>query len=91
MSASSAILSYVTAFRNPNGSEDEWTQNPVKKTVSFSKIALAEIGYILVIPFAVVETAFSAIAKLFTSFLPIDSARHDTMSKWLLSSIFSNG
>ena len=91
LSASSHLISSITAFRNPNGPEQNWILLPVKEPANFFKVALAEIGYLLVIPFAIVETALSAIAKLFSLCLPINEVKQEMMSEWLQSSAFSVG
>lgn len=59
------VIEKITAFRNPNGSEFQWTRSINRAPANPFKVALAEIGYILVIPLAVVETALSALAALF--------------------------
>lgn len=88
-SMSSHILSNITAFRNPNGPEQEWTQKIVRNPANPVKVVLAEVGYLVTIPFAIIETALSTIAKLFSVCLPIGQARHEAMSNWLRSSAFS--
>ena len=90
-SISSCLLSKITSFRNPNGPEQEWrwTENRAKVGANPLKVVLAEVGYIAVIPFAIIETALSAIAKLFSACLPIGPARHEAMTNWLKSSAFS--
>lgn len=87
MSLSGQILSSITAFRNPHVSEESFTLS--SKPVSPLKATLAEVGYLLTIPFAAVETAFSVIAKLFSGFLPLSQENHRVISRWLHSSAFS--
>ena len=88
-SLSSSIISNITAFRNPNGTEQVWARNLSRFPANPLKVALAEVGYIVAIPFAIIETAISAIAKLFTVCLPMNQTSHDAMTDWLSSSAFS--
>lgn len=88
-SVSSCFLTNITTFRNPNGPEQEWTRSHVRVGANPLKVVLAEVGYIAVIPFAIIETALSAIAKLFSACLPIGQARHEAITNWLKSSRFS--
>jgi hypothetical protein len=91
LSLSSCFLSEITSFRNPNGPEQRWTKIPVelRLTPDPLKKAVAEVGYFLVIPFSIIETAISAIAKLFSALLPMEHKRHEAMTDWLMSSAFS--
>ncbi len=63
----SEMMHRITSYRNPNGSEYEWTKVPLhlRKPASFLRVAVAEVRYIAVIPIAIVETAFRAIAMFF--------------------------
>ncbi len=63
-----SFIRQVTLSRNPNGSEYDFSKLSFKEkaAVSLSRVALAEVGYIIAIPFAVVETALSAIGLLFS-------------------------
>jgi hypothetical protein len=92
-SVSSYLISKVTAFRNPNGDEYEWTRiSPQDRArPSFLKAALAEAAYVAIIPFSIVEAAVSLIAKLFSQRLPLSEESHKGMSRWVKSSIFSIG
>lgn len=89
----SGLIEKITAFRNPNGSEFEWTRSANRAPANPFRVALAEIGYIAVIPFAVVETAFSAIAALFFSvyFYLTDNQPCCRMVIWPLTSAFAIG
>ncbi|GAB4193785.1 MAG: hypothetical protein Tsb0015_16720 [Simkaniaceae bacterium] len=89
MSISSNILSNLTSFRNPNGPEQEWTRAAHRNPANPLRVVAAEVGYIATIPFAIVETAIAAIAKLFSACLPISQGNHDKMTAWLKSSAFS--
>ena len=102
MSISSTIVSNITSFRNPNGPEQEWTKlsfpdpfesaspdAPHRKGANPLKVVAAEVGYIVTVPFAIVEAAIAAIAKLFSACLPIGQENHDKMTNWLKSSSFS--
>lgn len=90
MSISSTILSNITSFRNPNGPEQEWTRLTVGgKGANPLKVVAAEVGYIVTVPFAIVEAAIAAIVKLFSACLPIGQENHDKMTNWLKSSSFS--
>ncbi|NGX34692.1 MAG: hypothetical protein K1060chlam1_01045 [Candidatus Anoxychlamydiales bacterium] len=60
-----------------------------RKRVIFFKLIPAQLGYMVTIPFAIIETALSAIAKVFSACLPIGSKNHKAMSEWLKSSAFS--
>lgn len=90
-SISSQIVSHITSFRNPNGTEYEWlrwsinTRDPVNPL----KVAIAEVGYLFTVPFSIIEAALSVIAKIFSSCLPIGQERHRAMSQWMHSSTFS--
>jgi len=89
LSISSRFLSGITAFRNPNGSEEEWPAAANRNLADPERLFTAEFLYIATIPFAIVETALSTIAKLFSMCLPIDQRKHEKMSQWLSSSAFS--
>jgi hypothetical protein len=83
-------MSELTLFRNANGPEERWTRDrsqPVKPL----RVAMAEVGYLLTIPFSIVETIFSAIAKLFSMCLPIGERGHQSMTNWVKSSAFCVG
>ena|SRR5579871_4383784 len=88
-SISSCLLTQVTAFRNPNGPEEVWARQSLRKPASSLKVVIAQVGYLAIIPFAVVETAFNALAKLFSLCLPIGRDNHDAMTQRLQSSGFS--
>lgn len=90
-SISSRMMSSVTSFRNPNGSEHQWAKMPfhTRERPNCIKVLAAEGAYILIVPFAVVETFFSAIAKLFTCCLPMAEEKHAALSDWLKSSSFT--
>lgn len=88
-SISSCLISNFTSFRNPNGPEQVWTKKIPRDCANPFKVVLAEVGYLLVIPFAVIEAALSFIAKLFSCCLPIGQVNHDTMTTWFQSSAFS--
>jgi hypothetical protein len=88
-SISSQMISQVTLFRNPNGCEQEWVNTFPRDRANPLKIALAEVGYIAIVPFAIVEAVLSVIAKAFSSILPIGKERHEAMSNWMKSSAFS--
>lgn len=87
-SISSQLIGHITYFRNPDGREEEWTRRPHTPPNPL-KVALAEIGYLATIPFAIIETALSAIAKLFSLCLPLSRESHEAMSRWVGSSAFS--
>ena len=103
MSISSQILSQITAYRNPNGPEQEWARPSseeehipesmrapqIRNAAHIGKVLLAEVGYIVTIPVAIIETALSAIAKVFSSILPIGQENHTAMTEYLKSSSFS--
>ena len=89
LSLSSQIISNLTSFRNPNGTEYAWATADNREPANPLKVALAEIGYIATIPFAITETALSAIAKIFSSCLPLSQTEHEAMSNWMRSSAFS--
>lgn len=84
------MLSKVTAFRNPNGPESEWSRISVydRKPASLLRIGIAQAGYIAIVPFAIVEAALSLLAKLFSTCLPMSRERHDAMTLWAESSVF---
>jgi hypothetical protein len=89
-----SFIEKITAFRNPNGSEFEWTKLGDRRVPANPwKVALAEIGYVAVIPFAVVETAFGAIAALFLSgyFYLTDNQPCLRMVMWPFTSAFAVG
>ena len=88
-SISSFFMSNITSFRNPNGPEEQWTRTWPRQPANLLKVAIAEVGYIAVIPFAIVEAALSSIAKLFSSCLPISEQGHEFMSNWQKSSSFA--
>ena len=90
-SLSSQMVSAITAYRNPNGTEYQWTKVAphVRKPADCTKVYLAELGYIAVIPFSIVEAALSAIAKLASLYMPIGRKGHEAMSNWMYSSTFS--
>ena len=90
-SISSRMITSVTEFRNPNGSEYQWAKMPVsqKNRANYLRVITAEVAYILIVPFAVVETALSVIAKLFSCCLPLGEERHAEMSKWVYGSGFA--
>jgi len=89
MSISSNILSSITSFRNPNGPEQEWTRIVHKSAANPLKVVVAEVGYIVTIPFSIVETAIAIIAKFFSDYLPIGQENYDKITAWLKSSAFS--
>lgn len=88
-SLSSQILSSITSFRNPNGTENEWARTGDRASADPLKVALAEVGYVATIPLSIIETALSAIANLFSYCLPIGPEKQEIMSNWLRSSTFS--
>ncbi len=88
-SLSSQMMSNITSFRNPNGTEAEWARMFPRMPANPLKVAIAEVGYIATIPFSLIEAALSIIAKLFSSCLPIGQERHEAMSNWMHSSTFS--
>ena len=87
------LIEKITAFRNPNGSEFDWTRLVNRAPANPFKVALAEIGYIAIIPFAVIETALSAIAAIFLSgyFYLTDNQPCCRMVIWPLTSAFAIG
>lgn len=89
LSFSSAAISQITSYRNPNGPEHEWVQKTLRLPANSLKVAIAEVGYILIIPFAIIETAISLTAKLFSAGLPIGKENHQAMTEWVYSSAFS--
>lgn len=88
-----SLIENITAFRNPNGSEHKWARLAHRVPANPSKVALAEVGYILVIPFAIVEMAFSAVAALFLStyYCLTDNQPCLRMVIWPLTSAFAVG
>ena len=70
MSISGAILNSLIEFRNPK--EDEG--------LSPCRVVIAEIGFIAVIPFAVVEMALATIANIFTCCF--NGAFFDSIRRW---------
>ncbi len=88
MSISGHMMRCVAEFRNPNGTEFEWARTVDRRNPNLLKVILAEVAYIAIIPFAIIETALSAIAKAFTFCLPLAEDRHQAMSNWLQSSAF---
>lgn len=91
MSISSSLLSSITSFRNPNGPEQKWIQmcHDHKEYPNPLKVIVAEAGYLAMIPFAIIETALNAIAKIFSMCLPIGQENHNKMTERLKSSAFS--
>lgn len=65
------LISSLTNFRNPNGTEYEWTLKECeeREPVNCIKASLAEIGYLAIIPFAIIESALSCVAHFFASIL----------------------
>lgn len=88
-SISSQFISQITLFRNPNGPEEVWTRTFPPEAANPLKVVLAEVGYIVTIPFAIIETALSVVTKVFSSCLPTSRERHEAMSRWVESSAFS--
>ncbi len=89
MSISSTMLTSITAFRNPNGSEQEWARmTSYRKPSSPAKVIAAEFAYIVTIPFAIIETAISGISALYTRFAST-SEEHEKATNWFQSSAFS--
>lgn len=64
MSISSKILSNVNNFRNSNNAEQN-VQTTSKKASKFFKVLGAEVAYLAMIPFSIIETALNSIAWLF--------------------------
>lgn len=77
MSCTTQLLHHITLYRNPNGSEYEWTKLPLNiwERPKLSKVIVAEVGYIAIIPFAIIETALSKIVKFFASLFCFDRAQ----------------
>ncbi len=92
-SISSQMISCITAFRNPNGNERNWYHLPPDQRHSANciQVGFAEIGYLLVIPFSIVETAIALVAKMFASCLSGNSDTSRTIDNWFRSSAFSIG
>lgn len=74
MSLTTLITSGITHFRNPNGTEDEWTHLSDRERVGANpiRVILAEVLYVATVPLAVVETALSFIATAFATCLNSD-------------------
>lgn len=95
MSISSNFLTNTSLYRNPNGPEQEWLKQEWTKLPSNRKfanplnVATAELGYIAIIPIAIVETAFMAIAKLFSLFLCLTPETKLAINERLMSSAFA--
>ncbi len=88
-SISSCLLSRITAFRNPNGTEAQWTHESFRVEADPVKVCTAELGYIAVVPFALIETALSLVAKVFALCLPLGSEKRAAINEWANSSRFS--
>jgi len=89
-SLSSHAMSTITVFRNPNNRREDGTY-PTQGNPNPLNVVLAEPAYLCMIPFAIVETAISLIAKIFTFLLPIGQNHQKAMSRWVISSAFSIG
>ncbi|MCK4934112.1 MAG: hypothetical protein KAR79_00845 [Simkaniaceae bacterium] len=89
MSISSSLISQITTFRNPNGPEQEWVNNPNRNPRSLSNVVIAEAGYLLVIPFAIVETALCLTIKLYSHCLSEASLNPESVNALCTSSSFS--
>ncbi len=78
--ATAAFLTTITAFRNPNGPESKWNNMAVnqRQPAKIGRIATVELGYLIAIPFAVVETAISAIATIFAHIIDLCINDRDT-------------
>jgi hypothetical protein len=92
-SLSSYIISNATLFRNPNGTEQEWTQTAHRKFYNPAKMIASEAAYLFCIPFSIVETALSSIYFVF-AFLtfcrsPTGAYAIGQAGGWMVSSAFS--
>lgn len=88
-SASSFFITGITRFRNPNSSTGApLTDAQAAEPCRIRRIC-AEIAYLIVIPIALIETAFSAIIKLLSLCLPLSKERYNLLTNWISSSGFS--
>ncbi len=88
-SYSSTMLTAITSFRNPNGQDHEWPFVLQKKNPNPLSVIAAEVGLILMVPFALVEAAFAAIARLASLFLPLSEEKCQKIAEWQTSSAYS--
>ncbi|GEM_PF-2335257 len=90
---SSQLISNITRFRNPNGPEEQWTRLDFRqrKSASIFYIALAEVGYIVTVPLAVMETVSAITALFFNRLMCPSSERLEVSKERVKSSSFSIG
>lgn len=87
-SVSSLFMTAITQFRNPNENTNAHLEAKTAEPSPGRRIC-AEIAYVIVIPIALVEAAFSAIIKLLSLCLPLSKERYDLLTNWISSSGFS--
>ena len=87
-SVSSCLISHITNYRNVPDCEfgDAFQESKEPRKI---KVLIAEVGYILIVPLAVIETVFYALTRFFSRILPRKLSIHKTMHKRLESSMFA--
>jgi hypothetical protein len=90
-SISSCLITITTAFRNPNGTEFNWTKllPEHRERVKKWKVLLATGSFLLITPAALFETAISKLAQFTTKRLSGDAERKRAITAWAESALFS--
>ena len=71
------MLGHVSTFRNPVADANR----------NCAKVALAQVAYIVIVPYAIVEAAISQIVKVIARCLPIDAAKYQKIQAWAAGSV----
>ncbi len=79
LSTSGAMLGSVSAFRNPTVDNRHY---------HLGKVAVAQIAYIAIVPYAIVEAAISQVAKAVAHCVNVDSNKYQSIQKWAESSAY---
>lgn len=91
-SLSDYMLTHVTSFRNEGlmTSAQQWDQKgfPITQPRLITR-STAQIAYLLIIPFTLVESLFALITSITLRLACVDPEDQDRVNRWLSSSSFS--
>lgn len=77
-SSTSSIMHHLCAFRNPEVNANSY---------NCGHVALAQLGYIVIIPYALVEAAISQFVKAIAYCVQINQERYEKIDEWASSSV----
>lgn|GEM_PF-6580136 len=82
----------IADWRNPEitlAAMNPKIERDITGPLNYYRVAVAEVGFITLFPFAIVETAISAVAKLFAIVLFSSNETHKRINTWMFMSVSS--